>query len=89
MANLPLSRHLTSCDRRFLHRRLRPQAVQGVTFWSVFYPWVFAYLGFYFLRGGSGMEGLLANMRDLIWIPITQVWVRAEVRGRGGCVERW
>ncbi|KAG2448895.1 hypothetical protein HYH02_006243 [Chlamydomonas schloesseri] len=52
------------------------KAAQGVTFWSVFYPWVFAYLGFYFLRGGSGMEGLLANMRDLIWIPITQAAFR-------------
>jgi hypothetical protein len=29
---------------------LTPQAAQDVTFWSVFYPWVFAYLGFYFLR---------------------------------------
>ncbi len=26
------------------------QAAQEVTFWGVFYPWVFAYLGLYFLR---------------------------------------
>ncbi|GLI64082.1 hypothetical protein VaNZ11_007251, partial [Volvox africanus] len=52
------------------------KAAQKISFWSVFYPWVFAYLGFYFLRGGSGMEGLLANMRDLVWIPITQAAFR-------------
>ncbi|KAG2501077.1 hypothetical protein HYH03_000896 [Edaphochlamys debaryana] len=52
------------------------RAAQQLSFWSVFYPWVFAYLGFYFLRGGSGMEGLLANMRDLVWIPITQAAFR-------------
>ncbi|KXZ43254.1 hypothetical protein GPECTOR_96g720 [Gonium pectorale] len=51
-------------------------AAQSVSFWSVFYPWVFAYLGFYLLRGASGMEGLLANMRDLVWIPITQAAYR-------------
>ncbi len=28
---------------------------------------------FSYVQGGSGMEGLLANMRDLVWIPITQV----------------
>lgn len=26
------------------------QAATSVDFWGVFYPWVFAYLGFYFLR---------------------------------------
>ncbi|GLC34551.1 hypothetical protein PLESTB_001249100 [Pleodorina starrii] len=52
------------------------KAAQQLSFWGVFYPWVFAYLGFYFLRGGSGMEGLLANMRDLVWIPITQAAFR-------------
>lgn len=45
----------------------------SIPFWSVFYPWVFGYLVFYFLRGGSGAEGLLANIRDLLFIPITQV----------------
>jgi len=42
-------------------------------FWVLFYPWVFIYLGAFFLRGGSGSEGLLANLRDILWIPITQV----------------
>jgi hypothetical protein len=42
-------------------------------FWVLFYPWVFVYLGAFFLRGGSGSEGLLANLRDILWIPITQV----------------
>lgn len=46
--------------------------LRQVPFWSIFYPWVLGYLGFYFLRGGSGAEGLLANIRDLLWIPITQ-----------------
>lgn len=41
-------------------------------FWVLFYPWVFVYLGAFFLRGGSGSEGLLANLRDILWIPITQ-----------------
>lgn len=30
------------------------QAARAVSFWSVFYPWVFAYLGFYFLRVRPG-----------------------------------
>jgi hypothetical protein len=46
------------------------------TFWGIFYPSVFFYLAFYFLRGGSGSEGLLANIRDLLWIPITQAAYR-------------
>ncbi|KAF6265156.1 hypothetical protein COO60DRAFT_1697984 [Scenedesmus sp. NREL 46B-D3] len=41
-------------------------------FWVLFYPWVFIYLAAFFLRGGSGSEGLLANIRDILWIPITQ-----------------
>lgn len=44
-----------------------------VPFWMLFYPWVFVYLGAFLLRGGSGSEGLLANVRDILWIPITQV----------------
>lgn len=44
-------------------------------FWVLFYPWVFIYLGAFFLRGGSGSEGLLANLRDILWIPITQASV--------------
>ncbi|KAG1666247.1 hypothetical protein FOA52_011549 [Chlamydomonas sp. UWO 241] len=47
-------------------------AAATVSFWDLFYPSVFLYVGFYFLRGGSGAEGLLANVRDLLWIPITQ-----------------
>lgn len=43
-----------------------------VPFWMLFYPWVFVYLGAFLLRGGSGSEGLLANVRDILWIPITQ-----------------
>lgn len=42
-------------------------------FWVLFYPWVFIYLAAFLLRGGSGSEGLLANVRDILWIPITQV----------------
>jgi hypothetical protein len=42
-------------------------------FWVLFYPWVFVYLAAFLLRGGSGSEGLLANVRDILWIPITQV----------------
>jgi len=38
-------------------------------FWMLFYPWVFVYLGAFLLRGGSGSEGLLANVRDILWIP--------------------
>lgn len=45
-------------------------AVTG--FWPVFHPWVTAYLAAYFLRGGSGMEGLLSSVRDILWAPITQ-----------------
>ncbi|KAF8055403.1 Abcb6 [Scenedesmus sp. PABB004] len=41
-------------------------------FWGLFYPWVLVYLAAFLLRGGSGAEGLLANVRDLLWIPITQ-----------------
>eukprot|EP00878_Enallax_costatus_P021099 GHUV01022330.1.p1 GENE.GHUV01022330.1~~GHUV01022330.1.p1 ORF type:complete len:415 (+),score=133.81 GHUV01022330.1:1421-2665(+) len=41
-------------------------------FWVLFYPWAFVYLGAFFLRGGSGSEGLLANIRDILYIPITQ-----------------
>uniref|UniRef100_A0A383VNR8 Uncharacterized protein n=1 Tax=Tetradesmus obliquus TaxID=3088 RepID=A0A383VNR8_TETOB len=41
-------------------------------FWVLFYPWVFIYLAAFLLRGGSGSEGLLANVRDILWIPITQ-----------------
>lgn len=54
-----------------------PRALHGnvvlAPFWVLFYPWVFIYLGAFFLRGGSGSEGLLANLRDILWIPITQV----------------
>ncbi len=42
-------------------------------FWAAFYPWTLLYLIMFWLRGGSGAEGLLANVRDLLWIPITQV----------------
>jgi ATP-binding cassette subfamily B (MDR/TAP) protein 6 len=42
-------------------------------FWVLFYPWVFVYLAAFLLRGGSGSEGMLANVRDILWIPITQV----------------
>lgn len=45
-------------------------------FWPIFYPWVFFYLCAFFLRGGSGSEGLLANIRDLLFIPITQAAFR-------------
>ena len=31
------------------------------------------------LQGGSGNEGLLASIRDLLWIPITQSAYRCEV----------
>jgi hypothetical protein len=37
----------------------------------VFYPWVFGYIGLWLLKGASN-EGLIANLRDLLWIPITQ-----------------
>mmetsp|Transcript_18402 Transcript_18402/g.51583 ORF Transcript_18402/g.51583 Transcript_18402/m.51583 type:complete len:1155 (+) Transcript_18402:140-3604(+) len=46
------------------------------TFWNVFHPWVLAYLAAFFLRGGSGMEGLLASIRDILWAPITQAAFR-------------
>ncbi|GAX77428.1 hypothetical protein CEUSTIGMA_g4873.t1 [Chlamydomonas eustigma] len=46
------------------------------SFWSIFYPSAFFYLACYFLRGGSGNEGLLASIRDLLWIPITQAAFR-------------
>jgi hypothetical protein len=52
-------------------------------FWAVFYPWPAAYLCLQFLRGGSGAEGLLSSMRDLLWIPITQVG-RRRSRGAAG-----
>jgi hypothetical protein len=45
----------------------------------VLHPQVFIYLGAFFLRGGSGSEGLLANLRDILWIPITQA----------SCAARW
>jgi ATP-binding cassette subfamily B (MDR/TAP) protein 6 len=45
----------------------------GLPFWAAFYPWAFYYLGTLFLRGGAGGEGLLADVRDILWIPITQV----------------
>jgi ABC-type multidrug transport system fused ATPase/permease subunit len=45
-------------------------------FWGVFYPWAFFYLAAFLLRGGSGSEGLLANVRDVLWIPITQAAFR-------------
>ena len=45
-------------------------------FWTIFYPWAFFYLGAVFLRGGSGSEGLLANVRDICWIPINQAAFR-------------
>ncbi|EFJ52475.1 hypothetical protein VOLCADRAFT_86609 [Volvox carteri f. nagariensis] len=68
------------------------KAAQQLSFWSVFYPWVFAYLVFYFLRGGSGMEGLLANMRDLDTVSIVlfnvtgggPTWEWGRVGGLGG-----
>ena len=46
----------------------------AITFWTVFLPWVAAYLALYFLQGGSGggSAGLLSNLRQLLWIPITQ-----------------
>jgi len=60
----------------------------GVSFWGVFYPWAFYYLGTLFLRGGAGGEGLLADVRDILWIPITQVgcavWGFGVYRGSAG-----
>lgn len=67
-------------------------------FWVLFYPWVFIYLGAFFLRGGSGSEGLLANLRDILWIPITQVCRAGRSRRcpasiwtekPGGCTASW
>lgn len=48
-------------------------------FWTLFYPWALIYLGAFFLRGGSGSEGLLANIRDILYIPITQVGMRMPI----------
>jgi hypothetical protein len=56
----------------------------GLPFWAAFYPWAFYYLGTLFLRGGAGGEGLLADVRDILWIPITQA--RGALAGQG--VER-
>ncbi len=57
-----------------------------VPFWHVFLPWTAAYLGCWYLRGGSGMEGLLASCRDIMWAPINQAAFRCVMRGgwRGG-----
>ncbi|KAI8474748.1 MAG: ABC transporter type 1, transmembrane domain-containing protein [Monoraphidium minutum] len=49
---------------------------EGGAFWGLFYPWAFFYLGTLFLRGGAGGEGLLADVRDILWIPITQAAFR-------------
>jgi ATP-binding cassette subfamily B (MDR/TAP) protein 6 len=54
-------------------------------FWVLFYPWVFIYLAAFLLRGGSGSEGLLANIRDILWIPITQVRGPQQVRWFSSC----
>jgi hypothetical protein len=50
--------------------------MQRPTFWLLLYPWVLAYLAAYFLRGGSGMDGLLSSCRDILWAPITQAAYR-------------
>ncbi|KAK9811422.1 hypothetical protein WJX72_003723 [[Myrmecia] bisecta] len=44
------------------------------TFNEVFWPWVGLYLLLYFLQGGSpgASVGLLSNLRQILWIPITQ-----------------
>lgn len=46
----------------------------AATFQEVFFPWVAAYLALTFLQGtsGKGGIGLLANLRDLLWIPLQQ-----------------
>lgn len=46
----PAPLHGTYLTQRACLRPLAAQAAQEVTFWGVFYPWVFAYLGLYFLR---------------------------------------
>jgi hypothetical protein len=72
----------------------------AIPFWQVFLPWVAAYLGCWYLRGGSGMEGLLSSCRDILWAPITQAAYRCGVCGVGmaggreltgicGCAGRW
>ncbi|KAL4429585.1 hypothetical protein ABPG77_008634 [Micractinium sp. CCAP 211/92] len=58
-----------------LHALCRQLALQAVpTFRDVFFPWVAAYLALTFLQGsgGKGGIGLLANLRDLLWIPLQQ-----------------
>jgi hypothetical protein len=45
----------------------------GIAFWSLFCPWAIVYLAAVLLRGGSGSEGLLSALRDVLYIPITQV----------------
>jgi len=41
---------------------------------QVFLPWILVYLSLYLLQGGggSGVVGLLSNMRAYLWIPVTQ-----------------
>ena len=40
----------------------------------MFLPWILVYLSLYLLQGGggSGVVGLLSNMRAYLWIPVTQ-----------------
>ncbi|KAF8054728.1 Abcb6 [Scenedesmus sp. PABB004] len=58
--------------RRRRGRRAGGAGGAGRSLLGLFYPWVLVYLAAFLLRGGSGAEGLLANVRDLLWIPITQ-----------------
>ncbi|KAL3160766.1 hypothetical protein ABBQ38_009179 [Trebouxia sp. C0009 RCD-2024] len=43
-------------------------------FWQVFYPFVLFYMIAAFLQGGAGTAsmGMLNNLRQFLWIPITQ-----------------
>lgn len=52
----------------------------AVSAWQVFYPWVLAYMVCAFLQGGpgGGSVGLLSNLRQYLWIPISQQAYRCE-----------
>lgn len=47
---------------------------QHYTFMQAFYPYVLLYIAAYFFQGGTGggSVGLLSNLRQYLWIPITQ-----------------
>lgn len=56
---------------------------QHYTFMQAFYPYVLLYIAAYFFQGGTGggSVGLLSNLRQYLWIPITQNAYR--------CTPRW